>query len=290
VRALATADAAALVPAPGYADHKYSRGVVGIAAGSARYPGAALLATGGARRGDVGMVRYLDRGDGLARTVVEHFPDVVVQADPAADPRVGAWACGPGLGTSDADRDAVVAVLGTAGPVVLDADALRVVGQEPVRDLLARRFADGRPTVLTPHEGEFARLGFQVGSGAAEDRLGAARRAAAALGCVLLLKGPGTVVAAPDGTAFVDTAGSAVLGTAGSGDVLSGLLGALLAGLVARGGLASGDLATVARVAAGAAFLHGLAGHLAAAGGRPVAAADLVTALPDAVAAVRRGA
>lgn len=288
-RVLAPSDVAALVPAPRFADHKYSRGVVGVAAGSARYPGAALLATGGARRGDVGMVRYLDRGDGLARTVVEHLPDVVTQADPLADPRVDAWACGPGLGTDDTDRAAALAVLATPGPAVLDADALRVVADPDGRAAVGERARHGRATVVTPHVGEFARLGFEVGQGADEDRLGAALAAARALDCVVLLKGPGTVVAAPDGTAYVDPSGSPALATAGSGDVLTGLLGAMLAGAVARGDLVAGGGAppVAAGVAAGAAFLHGLAGAIAASGGRPVAAADLVDALPTAVASVR---
>lgn len=292
VRVLEPVDLAALVPEPGTTDHKYTRGVVGVLAGSARYRGAALLAVGSARRGDVGMVRYLDRGDGLATAVVEHYPDVVVHRDdPAADPRVRAWAVGPGMGEGPDDRAAVLAVLRTPGPVVLDADGLRHLAADDgqVRAAVRDRAGVGAVTVVTPHEGEFARLGYRVGTGADEDRLGATRRAAAELSAVVLLKGPGTVVAAPDGTAYVDTFGTSVLGSAGSGDVLTGLLGALLAGAVARGDLAAGDGAGAAHVAAAAAGIHGVAGRLAGAEGRPVTAVDLLDALPAAVAAVRRG-
>lgn len=294
-RVLDVADVAALLPQPGPADHKYTRGVVGVLAGSARYRGAAFLATGAARHGDAGMVRYLDRGDGIAAAVVDAFPDVVAQTEtPTADPRVTAWGCGPGMGESDGDRDALVAALGTAGPVVVDADGLRLlaVADGPVRAAVDARAADGRVTVLTPHDGEFARLGFSAGSGADEDRLTAARRAADEFGCVVLLKGSGTVVAALGGPAYVDPLGPPALATAGSGDVLTGLMAALLSGAQARGVLAAdpaGPVTAAARVAAAAAYVHGWAAAQAADGGRPVTAVDVREALPGAIAAIRTG-
>jgi hydroxyethylthiazole kinase-like uncharacterized protein yjeF len=276
---------AALLPAPGPADHKYSRGVVGVAAGSRRYRGAAALCVGGARRGGTGMVAFLSRDGDLAGEVVGRYPDVIVATVPGEDPRVTAWVVGPGLGRSAADVDTVLAVLATSTPVLLDADALGLLAAEPaVREALARRSDGGGVTVLTPHEGEFARLGYPVGQGADADRVAAARSAAADLGTVLLLKGATTVVAEPAGRAWVNLVASPDLATAGSGDVLSGLAGSMLARQQAHDPL--GPVAA-ARVAAAAAWVHGLSGRLAGSQGRPVAAFDLVEALPAAISLLR---
>jgi hydroxyethylthiazole kinase-like uncharacterized protein yjeF len=150
--------------------------------------------------------------------------------------------------------------------VLVDADALTLLADDPapVLDRTA-------PTVLTPHDREFARFGYEVGP----DRVGAARRLAADLGAVVLLKGDATVVAGADGTAFVNATGTPWLATAGTGDVLAGIAGALLAtGLPA------------ARAAAVAAHVHGRTGQLAAEGG-PLLAGDLVRQLPAAVSRVR---
>ena len=284
VHALDPLDLATAVPEPGPEDYKYSRGVVGIAAGCPRYRGAAFMATGGARHGNVGMVHVLDRGDGLAQALVDEFWDVVISsAAPAAAARTTAWVVGPGLGV-DADGEQVLcSVLAVDSPVVVDADALRMLRETAPMAVLAARH---RPTVLTPHEGEFAALGYAVGEGSSEDRLGSARQAARELGVVVVLKGPGTVIASPSGAAYIDTWGIPDLGTAGSGDVLSGLMGALLAGAAARDDI---DDDAAAAVAAAAVGLHGLAGRLAAQGGRPVTAPDIIAALPDAIALVRRG-
>ncbi|MFL6072932.1 MAG: NAD(P)H-hydrate dehydratase [Mycobacteriales bacterium] len=260
-RQLTAADVAALLPLPGPRDDKYTRGVVGVAAGSDRYPGAALLCVGGARHGAAGMVRY---AGGAADRVVAAYPDVVVTGgSPARAGRVQAWAVGSGLGGGPEAEQAVAEVLAADVPVVLDADGITIAAGH--RDWLDR----SAPTVVTPHDREFARLAGEVG----DDRLAAARRAAADLDVVVLLKGATTVVAAPDGTAYVNPLGTDWLATAGSGDVLTGIIGSLLAGGVEP------PLA-----AAAAAFLHELTGVLASDGG-PLAAADLVTALP---AAVRR--
>jgi len=284
LQALDSLDLAEAVPEPSAEDYKYSRGVVGIAAGSSRYRGAAFMATGSARQGNAGMVHVLDRGDGLAQALVDEFWDVVISsAAPASVARTTAWVVGPGLGVEAEGERVLCDVLAVDAPVVVDADALRMLRDpRPLAALAARR----HPTVLTPHEGEFAALGFSSGEGSAEDRLGSARQAARGLGAVVVLKGPGTVIASPSGAAYIDTWGTPDLGTAGSGDVLAGLMGALLAGAEARADL---DDDGAARVAAAAAGLHGLAGRLAAQGGRPVTAPDLIAALPDAIALVRRG-
>ncbi len=284
VQVLDDADLAMAVPEPGAQDYKYSRGVVGIAAGSPAYRGAAFMATGSARHGNVGMVHVLDRADGLAQSLVDEFWDIVISTQaPASVPRVTAWAVGPGLGVDLDGQRVLVDVLGAGVPVVVDADALRMLRESgPSAALAARR----HPTVLTPHIGEFAALGFDCGTGAQEDRLGAARHAAAALGAVVVLKGAGTVVASPSGVAYVDGFATADLGTAGSGDVLAGLTGALLAGAAARGAV---DDDAAALVAASAVGLHGIAGRIAAHGGRPVTAPDIIAALPEAIAEVRRG-
>ena len=284
LHALDPLDLAEAVPEPGAEDYKYSRGVVGIAAGSPRYRGAAFMATGSARRGNVGMVHVLDRGDGLAQALVDEFWDVVISsAAPKSVARATAWVVGPGLGLDAEGQQVLCDVLAAGAPVVVDADALRMLRETgPMTALAARR----HPTVLTPHEGEFAALGYSVGEASSEDRLGSARQAARDLGAVVVLKGAGTVIASPSGAAYVDTWGTPDLGTAGSGDVLSGLMGALLAGAAARDEIGDDSAAGIAAAAVG---LHGLAGRLAAQGGRPVTAPDIIAAIPDAIALVRRG-
>lgn len=260
---LESADVAALLPHPGAGDDKYTRGVVGVVAGSASYPGAGVLATGGAVHGGAGMVRYL----GLAPGVVHgRFPEVVVHPD--AEPhnvRVQAWVVGPGLGTDTDAMRLLTDVLKSEVPVIVDADALTILARAP--GLVRGRSA---PTVLTPHDREFARLFFPLTA----DRVASARRAAAELGATVLLKGNATVVAAPDGHAYVNTTGTPWLATAGSGDVLSGLVGTLLAG-----GL------DAPRAAAAAAHVHGVAGQLAAVAGPP-SATDVLEAIRAALRAV----
>jgi ADP-dependent NAD(P)H-hydrate dehydratase / NAD(P)H-hydrate epimerase len=267
VHQLTDADVAAHLEPPGDDDDKYSRGVVGVVAGSATYPGAAVLCTGAALRTRAGLVRYAGTaGDGV-RAV---WPEAIVtDGRPGDAGRVQAWVVGPGTGTDDDARSVLAEVLATGLPVVLDADALTIAAREP--DLVRGRSA---PTVLTPHDREFARFGVEVGA----DRIGSARRLAAGLGAVVLLKGTATVVADPDGTAFVNATGTSDLATAGSGDVLSGILGSLLA----AGTPAAGT-------AAAAAHLHGRAGQVAAARG-PIVAGDLVRRLPETVGRVRGSA
>ena len=255
-RVLEGADIGALLPAPDESADKYTRGVVGVVAGSSGYPGAGVLATGAALHGGAGMVRYL----GLAAEAVRaRFPEVVFN-----DGRVQAYVVGPGLGTDAGAHDRLAQVLATDVPVVVDADAITLLAGAP--SLLAGRTA---PTVLTPHDREFTRLGHTLTG----DRLGSAKHAAAERNAVVLLKGNATVVADPSGAAYLNTTGTGWLATAGSGDVLAGLIGSLLA---------SGVPALTA--AAIGAHVHGVAGQLAALAGPP-SAADVLAAVPRALRA-----
>ena len=260
---LEAADVGAIMPQPTALDDKYTRGVVGIAAGSEQYAGAGVLATGAALNGGAGMVRYV----GLAPEQIRvHYPEVVVHLDTRPhDVRVQAWVVGPGLCTDDAAVSLLSDVLRTEVPVIVDADAITLVSRAP--GLLRGRAA---PTVLTPHDREFARLAGEPGP----DRLAAVRRAATDLGATVLLKGNATIVADPDGLAYVNPTGTAWLATAGSGDVLSGLIGSLLA---------AGLPASLA--AAAAAYVHGVAGQRAAADGPPTAA-DVLRELRPAIGSI----
>jgi hydroxyethylthiazole kinase-like uncharacterized protein yjeF len=263
---LEAADVAALLPTPTAADDKYTRGVVGLVSGSAAYPGAGVLSTGAAICGAAGMVRY---AGSAADAIRARYPEVVVQegARPS-ELQVQAWVTGPGMGTDTAARDLLADVLGTDVPVIVDADGVTLIGKSP--ELLRGRTA---PTVLTPHDREFAR----IADGPTPDRIGSARAAARDLGVTVLLKGDATVVAAPDGRAWINRTGTPWLGTAGSGDVLSGLIGSLLA---------SGQDAPLA--AAIAAYVHGVAGQLAAAGGPP-SSVDVLNALRGALRTIAAG-
>jgi hydroxyethylthiazole kinase-like uncharacterized protein yjeF len=260
---LEQADVAALLPRPQAGDDKYTRGVVGVVAGSAQYPGAGVLATGAAIHGGAGMVRYLG---GAVEEIRARYPEVVVHAGARPDDvQVQAWVIGPGIGTDGAAGTMLADVLDTELPVIVDADAITLMARVP--QLVRKRSA---PTVLTPHDREFARFAGEPG----EDRIGATRRAAADLGATVLLKGNVTVVAGPDGSVYLNPTGTPWLATAGSGDVLSGLIGSLLAA-----GIAAAD------AAAAGAYLHGVAAQLAAQAGPP-SSVDVLTSLRPAIASV----
>jgi hydroxyethylthiazole kinase-like uncharacterized protein yjeF len=250
-------DIAAVWPVPGPSSDKYTRGVVGIATGSEAYSGAAVLSVGGALAGPAGFVRYAGHAADFVRRA---WPSAVI-ADRVGDAgRVQAWVVGSGLGTDVRAKGELRAALAADVPVCVDADGLTLLAEDPV-GWLADRTA---PTVLTPHDREFARL---AGAEPGDDRPAAARALAARLDVTVLLKGDRTVVATPDGRCLVNSTGTAALATAGSGDVLSGLLGSLLAaGLPAE------------RAAIAAAFAHGLAGREAATHG-PVSAMDVLSGL-----------
>jgi hydroxyethylthiazole kinase-like uncharacterized protein yjeF len=249
---------------------KYSRGVVGVVAGSAEYAGAALLACAGAVRAGAGMVR-LHADDHVGNLVRSVWPEVVVVApDPATDQKVDAWVVGPGLGTDDRAMALLKSVLDSALPVVVDADAISLAAREPA---MLKREA---PTVVTPHTGEFERLTGVARAAAEADRIGVTRGAAASTAATVLLKGTTTVITDHDGFVFVNPTGSSALATAGTGDVLSGAIGTLLA--------VSGS----SRAAVVAAWLHGLAGRIASDNGaQAITASDVAAALPEAVRRVR---
>jgi hydroxyethylthiazole kinase-like uncharacterized protein yjeF len=258
VEVLEDDDVERLLPQPRPGDDKYSRGVVGIVAGSQQYTGAAVLTVGAAVRAGAGMVRFAGAPH-AAEQVRSRWPEVVVSEHEGAEVvgagRVQAWVVGPGLGTGEAAARAVEAVLRQEVPLLVDADALTIAAEHP--SWLADRTA---PTLLTPHDREFARFGSEVTA----DRLGSARRLAQELGVHVLLKGDATVVVGPDGPARINATGTPALATAGTGDVLSGAAGALLAR-----GLGPLDAGSAA------AHLHGRAGAAAAGGGTTSAYAVL---------------
>ena len=286
IQRLSGADVAAIWPLPGPDDHKYRRGVVGVAAGSQRFPGAGVLCTAGALGVGVGMVRYLGSA-AAAQHVVGAYPEVVT--DPG---RVQAIAVGSGLGegselataltharqvhgwTDDTDAD-LARPAPEQGAGVWDAGALPhlphhagVVGRQRI--------------VATPHAGELADLLTRRGIETDRDQVEAdpwhwARRASEVTGATVLLKGSITVVAGPDGTGYAQENGTNWMATAGTGDVLAGVLAAMLAQAT--------PAVPTTTIAAAAALVHGRAGQLASAGG-PLRAGALAAAIPAAVRSV----
>ncbi|WP_421734697.1 NAD(P)H-hydrate epimerase [Cellulomonas sp.] len=269
-------DVADLWPVPAPDAHKYTRGVLGVVAGSRAYQGAAVLTTGAAVRTGLGMVRYLgDAGD----AVVAAHPEVVV-----GHGRVQAWVFGPGVSPDDAGQRrrieyAFEHVLERGEAAVVDAGALELLPPHV-----------GPHAVLTPHAGELARVltqrGEQVDRAAIEaEPLRWARRAHELTGATVLLKGPVTVVAGAQGAAYAQADAPAWLSTAGAGDVLAGVLGALLAGRVED---VHDDPSLAAALAATAALVHGRAAHRANPGG-PISALAVADALPGTIAEVLAG-
>ncbi len=257
------------LPELGIETHKYRRGVVSICGGAAM-PGAARLSAGGARGAGAGLVRIAAaRGAELYRVGA---PGLIVDDAPLntllEDRRRRVWVCGPGLEPQEA-AETLPRLLQAGRLVVADAGVLSEAAGEPER---LRGVA-----VATPHAGEFAKLFGDPGA----DKVGAARRAAALIGGVVVLKGPDTVVAAPDGRVSINDHATPWLGTAGSGDVLSGIVAACLA----QGGEQDGERGMDAFEAASAAvWLHGDAGLRA---GEGLLAEDLESRLPAACAGAR---
>ncbi|RII43437.1 NAD(P)H-hydrate dehydratase [Galactobacter valiniphilus] len=255
-------------------EHKYSRGVLGLVAGSPAYPGAAVLAAHAALATGVGMLSAFTRGTARL-TFSGAIPEAVVSRredapDGAAASRVNAWLVGPGLGDEPEDLDAARRVLATDAPVVVDASALAVVAPSAEPSPV--------PRLLTPHAGELRALARRLGADWPDPLtrpVAAATAAAKALCAVVLLKGSTTLVAAPDGGVLAACSAGPELAVAGSGDTLAGLLGALLATHAARAA-AEGrplDAAELQRLGAAGAVLHGLAATRAPGrGAEPLAA------------------
>ncbi|MFO1083664.1 MAG: NAD(P)H-hydrate dehydratase [Reyranellaceae bacterium] len=254
----------------GLTDHKFARGHLTIL-GGARATGAARLAALAARRAGAGLVTIATPRSSLPVYQAAEPGNLVVESDDGAafvdllaDPRRNAVLLGPGSGVDSRTRTACLAALAERRAVVLDADAITVFADAPGKLFEAIT----GPTLLTPHDGEFRRLFADLANEA--DKVERARQAAHRSGATVLLKGPNTVIAAPDGRAVVNVHAPASLATAGSGDVLAGISG----GLMAQG------LSPLAAAAA-ASWLHGESAFRF--GRRGLIAEDLITQLPDAL-------
>lgn len=277
-----------LVRPKGSLDHKRSVGTVLVVGGSAGMTGAAHMAAMAALRGGGGLVHCtLPEGAGGEKP----YPEVITvtargagghfsarSRAPLVDEAAGfaAVVLGPGLGRADETVLVARSLLALDKPLLVDADGLFALGDQP--ELLAGRSA---PTVLTPHEGELARLLAVPAAEVAARRLEHARMAARRGNATVLLKGEATIVADPSGTAYVVPTGNPGLATPGTGDVLSGVVAAQLAK-----GLGATEAACLG------AYLHGLAADLAAEdayGTEGLVAGDLLDYLPAAIELVKAG-
>ena len=224
-------------PRPGITGHKYDRGHAVIASGELPSTGAAKLAARGALRAGAGLVTIASPHSAVAAHAAESVAVMVREvngatalADFLADKRRNVVVLGPGGGVGEAMRAMVAAALRSDSAVVLDADALTSFAGEVEKLARAIKSRPEQAVVLTPHEGEFHRLFSQIDKDSKlKSKLEKTRAAAEYSGAIVLLKGPDTVIAAPDGRAAVTANGPPTLATAGSGDVLAGLIGGLLA-------------------------------------------------------------
>ena len=272
IRKWSSRDVKKSIVIPSDLDNKYSRGVLGVITGSAKFPGAAVLSTGAASATGLGMIRF-HSSSGLAHLVLHKNPEVVVQPGP-----VTAWLAGSGI---EAKKYSDVTtwqrhrwftlIAKQSVPTILDAGALHLAGKLD------------QPTVITPHAGELSRLlrsrGMTVESEAIEgDPKKWAGVASHELGVVVLLKGSKTVVA--QGEDLIELPSSTPwLATAGTGDVLAGILGALVATNYIE---ILNDKDHLADLAASAAYLHNSAALLAS-GGSPITASQVIDYIPAAI-------
>lgn len=288
-RLVMAAKVRALLPPRRPDTHKGTYGHVLIVAGSVGFAGAAVLSTLGALRGGAGLVTaavpqsvypivasqitegmttpLADDGGAVGPSAMGRIDELLATADVVA--------AGPGLSTLPGVARIVEELLGRDKPLVLDADGLNVLAGR------ADRLAKARgPVIITPHPGELGRLLKRPAPKIVEDRLGAAREAAARFRCVVALKSAHTIVAKPDGETAIIRTGNPGMASGGMGDVLTGVVAAMIAQ-----GLPAFD------AAAAAAYLHGAAGDLAAGerGQAGLLASDVAHALPKAVARVQAG-
>lgn len=256
-----------LTKVPNVYAHKYTRGVIGIIAGSNKYPGAGILTTQAANRSGLGMIRYIGEQN-VAHRIVSRFPEIV-----AARGRVQAWVLGSGMDHMIRTRERLDEVFASGLPAVLDAGALAVLQESDIAKLKPHH-------VLTPHAGELAEFGARIGlgftrEGVDKDPLSAARTLHNIVGATVVAKGPTTVIAGEDGT-YVNYNGTSRLATAGSGDVLAGIIGAAVTratGFFTEGEFPYNERVAGtetgkpqirwAQVAAGGVFIHSIAGSIA---------------------------
>ncbi|MBU3692528.1 MAG: NAD(P)H-hydrate dehydratase [Candidatus Nanopelagicaceae bacterium] len=256
---------------PKSSDHKYSRGVVAVVAGSASYPGAAVLTVGGARRGGAGYVKFFAKSGELAKIVLQYFPDVVPIKN-LIDEKIDSLVVGPGA----------VSLRSLPGPVpvVLDGAAMSLALNGKTKRM--GRKDQNQIIVLTPHEGELQKIGYQIIHNSNErftslqiekNRKVVAQRIAEELQVIVVLKGNRTVIAAPGKKPIIDSIGGPELATAGSGDILAGLIGAFLASWKPA------NLDAAQRVVADAVRLHSKAGKHAKKSHSTVVATDILESL-----------
>jgi NAD(P)H-hydrate epimerase len=262
-------------PWPRVDAHKYARGHCVVVSGQAHATGAARLAARGALRMGAGLVSVASPPDAvpvnaahLTSIMVKPFSGAKGLADLLSDKRLNAVVIGPGCGVGEQTREMVAASLASEAAVVVDADALTSFHDDPPALFQLLR----EPAVLTPHEGEFERI-FPSLLAKSQNKLEAARAAAAIAHCTVLLKGPDTIIAEPDGRAIVNSHAPPTLATAGSGDVLSGFIGGLMA-----------QRLDSYKAAAAAAWLHGKA---ASRFGPGLISEDLPELLPAALSALK---
>lgn len=265
--------------APGLADHKYTRGHAVVVSGPMSRTGAARLAARAALRAGAGLVTLASPPDAmmvnaghLTAVMLAKIADASALADLLADRRKNALLLGPAAGVGEGTRALLDAALAAPPALVLDADALTVIAADPA-PVFARFAERGAPVVLTPHDGEFARLFPDLAPAACDlSKPERAARAAERAEAVVVLKGADTVIAAPDGRRAIADNAPADLATAGSGDVLAGIV----TGLLARG-------LPAFEAACAAVWLHGEAGRRAGPG---LIAEDLADELRPVLAAL----
>jgi hydroxyethylthiazole kinase-like uncharacterized protein yjeF len=263
-----------VLPRPRVEGHKYGRGHAVVVSGGAAHTGAARLVARGALRAGAGLVTIASPREALGVHSAANLAVMVRPVDgPAeldamlADRRFNAVVLGPGGGVGEPLRTLVQTALAGERSVVLDADALTSFADDPAALVAAISGRSGAPVVLTPHQGEFSRLfGAVPDVAGATSKLGKTRAAARYSGAIVVLKGPDTVVAAPDGRAAIAENAPPWLATAGSGDVLAGFV----AGLLAQG-------MPTFEAASSAVWLHGEAANEIGAG---LISEDLPDSLP----------
>jgi hydroxyethylthiazole kinase-like uncharacterized protein yjeF len=224
-------------PVPDIDGHKYARGHALVLSGELASTGAARLAARGALRAGAGLVTVASPRDALAvnaaaltAVMVRAIDNAIQFAELLDDKRLNTIVIGPGAGVGARTRDFVHTALSAKRGLVLDADALTSFAEAPERLFESIKAAEDAHVVLTPHEGEFPRLFSDISNKhPGRSKLERVRDAAERAGAVVLLKGPDTVVASPNGRASIASNAPPWLATAGAGDVLAGMIAAFLA-------------------------------------------------------------